>query len=75
MLFNSPNSDSRGNDAPLYVNPNDIIIADEDGVVCVPLALVGEVVEACWRRKEQDDRVLEAVEGGMGMGKAMGGFR
>ncbi len=50
-------------------------MGDEDGVVCVPQGMVGEVVEVCKVRKEQDERVLEAVRAGKGMGESLGRFR
>lgn len=59
----------------LWVHPDDVIVGDEDGVVCVPRALVGRVVELCEERKAQDERVLEAVMEGMGMGESLGRFR
>lgn len=55
----------------LWVNPGDLIVGDEDGVVVCPLGLVDEVVRLCKERKEQDDRVLEALEQGSSMQEAM----
>ena len=59
----------------LWVHPRDIIVGDEDGVVCVPPELVERVVELCAKRKEQDERVLEAVQGGLTMEESMRRFR
>lgn len=59
----------------LWVHPDDIIVGDEDGVVCVPKGLVREVMGLCAERGEQDERVLEAVKGGMGMGESLRRFR
>ncbi len=59
----------------LWVHPDDVIVGDEDGVVCVPRRLVGRVVKLCVERKAQDERVLEAVMGGMGMEESLRRFR
>ena len=50
-------------------------MGDEDGVVCVPPRLAERVVELCVERKEQDERVLEAVNGGETMEESMRRFR
>lgn len=55
----------------LWVNPGDVIVGDQDGVVVVPPSLVEQVVQICRERKESDERVLEALELGESMGDAM----
>jgi len=59
----------------LWVNPDDILVGDEDGVVVVPPSLVDQVVEICKERKEIDDNMMKALEEGMEMGTAMKKFR
>ncbi|GAA4757997.1 fumarylacetoacetate hydrolase family protein [Citricoccus nitrophenolicus] len=46
------------------VQPGDIIIGDDDGVVVVPPALLAEVVDAAWEQEQQDAWVYEQVEAG-----------
>ena len=59
----------------LWVHADDIIVGDKDGVVCVPPTMVEMVVELCKKRKEQDERVLEAVMRGATMEESMRKFR
>ncbi|KAF1984791.1 RraA-like protein [Aulographum hederae CBS 113979] len=59
----------------LWINPNDILVGDEDGVVVCPPSLVDQVVEICCKRKDVDDRMMRALEEGWNMGEAMKKFR
>lgn len=59
----------------LWINPGDIIVADQDGVVVVPPSLVEKVVDICKERKQIDDDMMKALQGGMGMKEAMATFR
>lgn len=46
------------------VQPGDIVIGDDDGVVVVPPALLAELVEDAWEQEQQDAWVYEQVEAG-----------
>lgn len=59
------------------VRPGDVVVADgEEGcVVVVPREMVGRVLEVVGGIVERDERVVEAVEGGMSVKEAFGRFR
>lgn len=46
------------------VQPGDIVIGDDDGVVVVPPDLLIEVVDAAWEQDQQDGWVYEQVKDG-----------
>ena len=49
----------------VYVEPGDIIVADEDGVVCVPVALAPELVEKAGAHREWEVFTkMKLLEGG-----------
>ncbi len=50
------------------ISPGDVIIADDDGVVCVPRARAAEVAEASRQRDERETGTRRALaEGGLGL--------
>lgn len=53
--------------APTEVLPDDIILADIDGVVCIPKDLVGRVVEMCGLAREIDERCMADIKAGKGI--------
>jgi regulator of RNase E activity RraA len=53
--------------SPVNINPGDYILADLDGVVCIPVSLAGKVVESCIRAREIDARCLEDIKNGFGV--------
>lgn len=59
----------------LWINPGDIIVGDQDGVVVVPPSLVDLVAQICQEHKEIDNKVMEAIEHGEVMGDAMKKFK
>jgi len=50
--------------AGVTVSPGDAVVADDDGVVIVPSAVIGEVAGVVLRRARSEDRVLEELLGG-----------
>lgn len=51
--------------AQQIVNPGDVMVADDDGVVVVPLANVAQVVRASQERLEQESKMRRALSEGM----------
>ncbi|EIW83061.1 RraA-like protein [Coniophora puteana RWD-64-598 SS2] len=52
---------------PATVEPGDWIVADEDGVVCVPKSKVDEVVRIAQQGKEVDAKCMEDIKAGKGV--------
>ncbi|THV05011.1 RraA-like protein [Dendrothele bispora CBS 962.96] len=52
---------------PVQVAPGDWIVADEDGVVCVPKDLESKVVELAAKLEEIDQRCMEDIKTGKGI--------
>ncbi|KAI0030486.1 RraA-like protein [Vararia minispora EC-137] len=52
------------------VRPGDLLVGDEDGVVCVPRELEGEVVERAKRGREVDARCAEDIKKGVGVAES-----
>lgn len=51
----------------VQVIPGDIILADVDGVVCVPIDLVDKVVEKCTASREIDTKCMADIQAGKGI--------
>ena len=51
----------------LEVQPGDWMLADEDGVVCVPRDLVAKVVELAQKGRDVDAKCLEDIRAGTGV--------
>lgn len=49
------------------VRPGDWIVADEDGVICVPEELVLKVAESAAKGREVDGKCLEDIRAGKGV--------
>lgn len=49
------------------IHPGDLIVADEDGVVCVPQGMVEQVVSAATKGREIDERCMADIKAGMGI--------
>jgi regulator of RNase E activity RraA len=64
-----PQDNADGPDAfpAVTVEPGDWIVADEDGVVCVPKDMVDKVVAVARIGREIDARVLEDIKAGKGV--------
>ncbi|KAF4556711.1 Aldolase/RraA-like protein 2 [Elsinoe fawcettii] len=55
----------------LWINPDDILVGDQDGVVVVPPSLVDQVVAICADRKKVDEKTMKALEAGDEMGPTL----
>ncbi|KAG1731476.1 ribonuclease E inhibitor RraA/Dimethylmenaquinone methyltransferase [Suillus paluster] len=53
--------------ASVAVIPGDWIVADEDGVVCVPVGMVDKVVELAKKGQEVDARCMADIKAGKGV--------
>lgn len=52
---------------PVTVTPGDWIVADEDGVVCVPVDMVDKVVELAKKGQEIDAKCMADIKAGKGV--------
>lgn len=59
----------------LWVNPDDVLVGDMDGVVVVPPSLIDQVVELCQKRAEIDEKTFEALRNGEEMGTTLARLR
>lgn len=51
----------------VQVNPGDWMVADEDGVVCVPVDLVSQVLELAAKGREVDEKCMVDIRAGLGV--------
>lgn len=63
--FNSP-IDCDG----VQVNPGDIIVADEDGVVAIPIEVADKVAELGWKHERLDEESRKRILAGVPLGEA-----
>ncbi|KAF8197855.1 ribonuclease E inhibitor RraA/Dimethylmenaquinone methyltransferase [Pholiota molesta] len=52
------------------IQPGDWMVADEDGVVCVPRNLEEQVIELAAKGREIDAKCLEDIKAGKGVGQS-----
>ena len=62
-------------DPPIVIKPGDVIVGDVNGVVCVPVELVDQVVELCEKLVPMDENVKTALLEGMSITEAFKKFR
>jgi regulator of RNase E activity RraA len=55
---------SDGGFPAVVVNPGDYMVADEDGVVCVPWDMMSSVIELAAKGREVDARCMEDIKAG-----------
>jgi regulator of RNase E activity RraA len=67
MVMVHPVTIEPGSFPSVDVVPGDIILADIDGVVCVPSRRVDEVVEICAKAREVDAACLTDIRAGLGV--------
>lgn len=58
----------------VHIEPGDLIAADEDGMVVVPQSVENQVVQLAWDKVHAENRVRDAVVGGMSATKAFHTF-
>jgi len=63
-------SEQRGGLAAVAVNPGDLLVADEDGVVCVPKLLEKEVLRVASQGREIDARCLKDIQSGVSVAES-----
>ncbi|KAH9858966.1 RraA-like protein [Lenzites betulinus] len=51
----------------VQVSPGDWMVADEDGVVCVPIELAKEVIALATKGREVDERCMQDIKAGNGV--------
>ena len=49
----------------ILFSPGDLVIADIDGIVVVPQAVEAEVIERAWTKVHAENKVRDAIAGGM----------
>jgi regulator of RNase E activity RraA len=64
------NSEQHGGLTAVTVNPGDILVADEDGIVCVPKSLEKEVLRVALQGREVDARCLRDIRSGKGVAES-----
>ena len=63
-------SEQQGGLGAVAVNPGDLLVADEDGVVCVPKLLEKEVLKVASQGREIDARCLKDIQSGVGVAES-----
>lgn len=61
--------------ADIRVRPGDIIMGDADGVIVIPAELAENVLQLAQEIEAAEERIREAVVGGMGLGDARAKFK
>jgi regulator of RNase E activity RraA len=52
------------------VNPGDLLVADDDGVVCIPKQLEEDVLRLASKGQEVDARCLRDIQSGIGVAES-----
>ena len=55
--------------------PGDLVIADEDGVVVVPMEIEAEAIRRAWTKVNAENEVRDAIRGGMKATEAFDKYR
>jgi len=56
------------------IQPGDLIAADEDGLVVIPQSVESEVIQRAWDKTHAENKVRDAVRGGMTATEAFATF-
>ncbi|KAI8071079.1 ribonuclease E inhibitor RraA/Dimethylmenaquinone methyltransferase [Gongronella butleri] len=62
-------------ESPVVIHPGDIMVADLDGVVCVPVDMVEKVVENCTKYVAIDNKCMEEIKKGHGVKETFDKYR
>ncbi|OAV88595.1 hypothetical protein PTTG_01515 [Puccinia triticina 1-1 BBBD Race 1] len=73
--FGSPHAGKQVSFPPTTVNPHDVILGDEDGVVVIPYADIEEVINLCVKSTQVDQQCLEALKAGQTTAETFSRFR
>ncbi|KAA1113263.1 hypothetical protein PGT21_026751 [Puccinia graminis f. sp. tritici] len=73
--FGSSNMNKQIMFPPTTVNPYDIIVGDEDGVVVIPHAEIEEVIKLCTKDTQVDQKCLEHLKAGHTIANTFSQFR
>jgi|SRR6266851_7805705 len=63
-------SEQHGGLAAVTVNPGDILVADDNGVVCVPKLLEKDILKVASQGREVDSRCLKDIQSGVGVAES-----
>lgn len=61
--------------SPVVVNPGDIMVADLDGVICIPAGMVEDVIANCTKYVAIDDKCMEALQQGHSVKETFAKYR
>ena len=70
ILFQLP-----GQEDPITINPGDLILADADGAVVIPVALVEQCLKLCQDRRDIDEKTRECLLNGDAFGSTVARLR
>ncbi|KAI8973600.1 ribonuclease E inhibitor RraA/Dimethylmenaquinone methyltransferase [Mycotypha africana] len=62
-------------ESPVVVHPGDILVADVDGVVCVPRDMIDAIVANCEKYVAIDDQCMQALKEGKGVKETFKKYR
>ncbi|MDQ0137776.1 RraA family protein [Neorhizobium galegae] len=48
----------------MVVNPGDLVVGDEDGLLAIPAADAESVIAAAWQKAKDEERTIEAIANG-----------
>ncbi|GBB84795.1 hypothetical protein RclHR1_11360009 [Rhizophagus clarus] len=68
--LNIPVTLSGNHDPPIKINPDDIILADLNGVVCIPKDLLDQVLDSCEKYTGMDKNLKNALLEGITLTEA-----
>ncbi len=66
---------SQNQEAPMTINPGDLILGDADGVVVIPPPLVEQCLKLCEDRSEVDKKTRECLVNGEAFGPTIARLR
>jgi regulator of RNase E activity RraA len=61
--------------SPVVVHPGDIIVADVDGVICIPQQLVESVINNCEKYVAIDNQCMQALKQGHSVKETFAKYR